>query len=108
MFWYREDTKQEKEVKETYENKYTIEYSAKIDYESNGILIPIIEKINNCEAYSEELAIDEETNSLWVSIRFPLDDLSYMHDSDGWFRELFKAHSSVKGLIRRELINVNR
>jgi len=109
MIWLKKDTKQEKEAKDSFDKKYTVDYSSvAMDYESNGFLIKINESIECGDAYSDELSLDEETNSLWVRTSFPIDDLSYMHESDEWFRELFKSHSSVKGLIRRTLIDISR
>ena len=92
------------------DTRYTIDYNCIIDDETGGLLIKINEVVEYGDAYSDEICVDKETNSLWVSRNFDYDsELTFTnHDLEEWFREVFKKRDSVKGLIRREMININR
>lgn len=88
---------------------YTIKYEWLEDNDSNGILIPIVEKVEKSDAYSSEISIDEESNAIWIENSFYLESLKDNNEYiefEEWLKEHFGSnYPSVQGFIRRAIRN---
>jgi glutamine phosphoribosylpyrophosphate amidotransferase len=89
---------------------YTIKYE--VEKEDGFLIIPINEPVNMNECWGCEIGIEVDTNTLWVASSFTQEDLDMKPDADDLhyldleeFFKLFKDKHSVRGFIRRQIIN---
>lgn len=80
----------------------------KTDPETGGLLLGLKLPVVFGDCYGDQMSIDQETQSLWVSTYFTLDDLDdpeQREDLDEFFKSNFYTRDGAKGFVRRALLN---
>lgn len=80
----------------------------KTDPETGGLLLGLKLPVTFGDCYGDQMCIDEETQSLWISSYFSLKDLDDPEQSkeiDEFFKSNFYSRDGAKGFVRRALLN---
>lgn len=88
--------------------KYEIEYNSRID-DDGALCIPIKDTVESSDCISDSFGIDKEGNCLFILNHFSMEDLNFGSEEnmeiEDFLKQNFKDPHSVKGFMRRVIIN---
>ena len=88
--------------------KYEINYTGSLDTDG-AIIIPIKQTVTSSDCISDCFGLDKDSNTLFINSHFLLSELDFGSEEnleiEDFLKEHFKDPHSVKGFMRRMVIN---